>query len=317
MMKSKDSLKSELEAAGLVFDEFSISVEGPYTTSDADWNYKDVPHLSYMHPGVKPVLGIVDDSTMITINMQKLFGLWLPMAVVNYQPVGQPQTYFTTWFFFVLIVTTGYEQVGPLRCRVTSHYAVGGPRLLSWVLPIIRFVLKRNNAWLMEGDIPMRTRRGDLRARGYSFSRRRDEPYTFAETMDVGRSNVSPPPGSTPPSGATIDLASQLSRDGQYLFGDNGYFGLRLLRQGDRLMVFPRMCPHEGSCLDDRPCVDGRIKCAWHGRVFAPLAEFDLAGGTPETKNAGAYEINLAGTVATISPRAAEAERAAGRSVAP
>src|ERR1700737_1102627 len=177
MMRSRESLKAELEATGLVFDEFSISGAGPYPTPDADWNYKGVPHLSYMHPGVKPVLGIVDDRTMITINLQKLFGLWLPMAVVNYQPVGPPQTYFTTWFFFVLIVTPGYEQLGPLRCRVTSHYTVGGPRLLSWVLPIIRFVLKRNNAWLMEGDIPMRTRRGDLRARGYSFSRRRGEPY--------------------------------------------------------------------------------------------------------------------------------------------
>jgi nitrite reductase/ring-hydroxylating ferredoxin subunit len=312
MLRSKEPIKSELQAAGLVFDEFSISVEGPYTTSDADWNYKDVPHLSYMHPGVKPVLGIVDDRTMITINLQKLFGLWLPMAVVNYQPNGRPQTYFTTWLFFVLIVTTGYEQLEPLRCRVTSHYAVGGPRLLSWLLPIIRFVLKRNNAWLMEGDIPMRTRRGELRARGYTFSRRTDGPYTFAETMDVGRSNVSPPPGSNPSTGATIDLVSQLNHDGQYLFGDNGHFGLRLLRQGDRLMVFPRMCTHEGACLDDRPCNNGRIKCEWHGRVFAPLAEFNLAGGASQRKNAGAYEISLAGTVVTISPHAAEAERSAG-----
>jgi nitrite reductase/ring-hydroxylating ferredoxin subunit len=312
MMRSKESIKSELEAAGLVFDEFSISVEGPYTTSDADWNYKDVPHLSYMHPGVQPVLGIVEDRAMITINLQKLFGLWLPMAVVNYQPNGRPQTYFTTWFFFVLIVTTAYEQLEPLRCRVTSHYAVGGPWLLSWFLPIIRFVLKRNNTWLMEGDIPMRTRRGELRARGYTFSHRTDEPYTFAETMDIGRSNVSPPPGSNPSSGATIDLVSQLSHDGQYLFGDNGHLGLRLLRQGDRLMVFPRMCPHEGACLDDRPCNNGRIKCEWHGRVFAPLAEFNLAGGAAQRKNAGAYEISLAGTVVTISPHAAEIERSAG-----
>lgn len=314
MMRSKESLKSELQASGLVFDEFAITLEGPWTVSDADWNYKDVPHLSFMHPGVRPVLGIVDDDKMITINMQKLFGLWLPMAVVNYHPNGKPQTYFTTWFFFVLIVSTEYEQLAPLRSRVTTSYAVGGPRLLAWVLPLIRFVLKRNNAWLMQGDVPMRTRRGELRARGYRFSSRHDGSYSFAETMDVGRSNVSPPPDAQPTPAATIDLGAQLGSDGQYLFGDSGHFGLRLLRQGERLMVFPRMCPHEGACLDNRPCEKGRIRCEWHGRYFTPLAEFELAGGEPQQKNAGAYEISLRGTVMTIIPRAAAPSRVAAGS---
>jgi len=80
-------------------------------------------------------------------------------------------------------------------------------------------------------------------------------------------------------------------------------------------LVFPRMCPHEGACLDDRPCEDGRIKCAWHGRVFAPMAEFDLAMAAPQNKAAGAYEMSLAGTVVTIVPRPADAPRTAvGRS---
>jgi hypothetical protein len=311
MMRSKESLKSELQATGLVFDEFSISLEGPYTTADADWNYKDVPHLAFMHPGIRPVLGIVEDDAMITINMQKLLGLWLPMAVVNYHPTGQPQTYFTTWFFFVLIVTTDYEQLEPLRCRVTTRYAVGGPRLLAWLLPVIRFLLKRNNSWLMQGDTPMRTRRGELRARGYTFSHRRSGSYSFAETMDVGRSNVAPPADARPAPAETIDLGAQLGADGQYLFGDSGHLGLRLLRQGDRLMVFPRMCPHEGSCLDNRPCEKGRIRCEWHGRVFAPLAEFDLSAATPQTRTAGAYDVSLSGTAVTISPRPAEATRTA------
>ena len=69
---------------------------------------------------------------------------------------------------------------------------------------------------------------------------------------------------------------------------------------------------HEEACLDDPPCNNGRIKCAWHGRVFAPLAEFNLADGASQRKNAGAYEISLAGTVVTISPHAAVAERSTG-----
>jgi nitrite reductase/ring-hydroxylating ferredoxin subunit len=311
MMRSKEALKSELQSAGLVFDEFSIHLEGPYTSSDADWNYKDVPHLSYMHPGVRPVLGIVNDDTMITINMQKLLGLWLPMAVVNYHPNGQPQTYFTTWFFFVLMVTTQYEQLEPLRCRVTTNYSVGGPWLLSWVLPVIRFLLKRNNSWLMEGDIPMRTRRGELRARGYQFSRPPNETYTFAETVNVSKSNVAPPP-QAPASARTINLDTDLTSDGQYLFGDDGHLGLRILRQGDRVMVFPRMCPHEGASLDNRPCKDGRITCEWHGRVFSPIAQFDLSKGEAESKTLGAYDLSRAGRVITISPRVAQAVEAVG-----
>lgn len=301
MMRSKEALKTELETAGLVFDEFDIHLEGPYTASDADWNYKDVPHLSFMHPGVRPTLGIVTDDTMITINMQKLLGLWLPMTVVNYHPEGKPQTYFTTWLFFALIVSTSYTQLEPLRCRVTTQYAVGAPWLLSWALPIIRFLLRRNNDWLMEGDIPMRKRRGELRARGYGFTRMNDEHYTFAETMNIGRSNVTIPATLAPPPQISVDLSAPTA-SGQYLVGDDGLYGLRLVRDKDRVMVFPRMCPHEGACLDDRPCEDGRIKCEWHGRIFTPLAEFDLSVDHAETREAGPFQITRTGSTLSFVP---------------
>ena len=303
MMRSSEAMKADLQAAGLVFHEFEIHLEGNYKAADADWNYKDVPHLKFMHPGIQPVVGMIEDNKLITINLQKLFGLWLPMAVVNYHPSGQPQTYFTTWFFFVMIATTSYNQLEPLRCRVTTHYSIGGPRLLSWMFPLIQRVLRRNNKWLMEGDIPMRARRGELRAKGYGFAQRDKEAYTFSETLDVSRSNVTLPPDAAPAKPASIDLASHLAADGMYLFGDSGHLGLRLQREGKRLMVFPRMCPHEGACLDDRPCEGGRVRCEWHGRYFGPLAEFDLAASGPQRQAAGPYELALEGGVVKLEPR--------------
>lgn len=276
---SKKHIVAKLKLEGLSFSEFSLVHEGNYTVEDADWNYKDVPHLHHIHELVEAIFTSVEDDHIATINMQKVFGIKLPLAVFNYQTEPNVQTYYTTWFFFVLIVETRYEPLAPLRTRVTTTYSIGSPRLLKWAFPLLRWVLRKNYDNLMSGDIPMRERRGQLRAWGYQF--KKDKAlYSFEETMDIRRANVIPPEGAFDDEIA-VDIGQHLPEDGELLVGESNHRGLRLIRCANDLMVFPRMCPHEGACLDKQAMVSGSIiTCPWHGRRFTPLGIFDLSGQT-------------------------------------
>ncbi len=40
--------------------------------------------------------------------------------------------------------------------------------------------------------------------------------------------------------------------------------------------IIPAILYHEGTSSELHPCVKGKLACPWHGRVFQPLAEFDL-----------------------------------------
>lgn len=282
---AKKHIIAKLKHEGLTFSEFSVVHEGNYTVEDADWNYKDVPHLHHIHELVEAVFTSVDDDYIATINMQKVLGLKLPLAVFNYQTEPNVQTYYTTWFFFVLIVETRYDQLAPIRTRVTTTYSIGSPKLLKWTFPLLRWVLKRNYDNLMSGDIPMRERRGQLRAWGYRF-KKDNAFYSFEDTMDIKRSNVIPPTGASDRS-ISVDINETLPSDGEVLIGESDHRGLRLVRNKDELFIFPRMCLHEGACLDRQTIKSGTLNCPWHGRQVTPIAIFDLSSNSGQEKIIG------------------------------
>jgi len=308
VIKSHDELVAALKAAGVVVDAFTLASEGDYTEADAEWNYKDVPHLFYVHPNMRPVLGIVEHDKNIFISMQRILGLWLPFSVVSYHAPAQPETSFTTWLFYTLVVSVRYMHPASGTCRIETIYSVGAPKLLAWTLPIVRWLIKRNYRSLMEGDTPMRARRVDLRKRGYEFSRTGDR-YSFLESLDITRSNVIPPRGAVPFPAAEIDLNDDLPPGAEVLLGDDGHLGLRLIRQGDQIMVFPRLCKHEGALLDGQICEKKRIRCPWHGRVVAPLAELNAMHPDRVERKAGWYLLKREGTVLSIEPCAGDPPR--------
>lgn len=303
MMKSHDEIVAALKATGMTVDQFTLESEGAFTEADADWNYKDVPHLFHVHPGVRPVLGIIEHDQFVWINMQRVFGLRAPIIVASYHAADHPETYFTTWFAFALVVSARYAQRDARTCRVEVSYSVAAPKLLAWSLPMVRWVIKRNYRWLMEADILMRGRRADLRKRGYGFDRP-GERYSFLDSMEINRSNVVPPAETAPFDAVTIDVGADLPPGTEILFGDDGHLGLRLIRQGDRILVFPRLCSHEGASLDGRACENERIKCPWHGRVIAPLAMLHATRPEREERTVGAYRLRREDGMLRIEPGA-------------
>lgn len=306
MKRSKEQLVAKLKAEGLRFSEFTLTHEGDYAVADADWNYKDVPHLHFVHELVEATIALVEDDKIVTVNMQKVFGITLPLTVCNYQAENERQVYFTTWLFFALIVETGYERLAENRTRVHTTYAIGAPALLRWCVPFIRWTIKRNYKNLMSTDIPMRERRGRLRSWGYSF-KRTGEQYSFEQTMDIHRCNVMN--AATSFSAVRLDLSEVLPGDGQYYVGRSDHLGLQLRRSANRVEVFPRMCVHEGAELDGSGYCEGKIRCPWHGRAYSPLAVFDLSRAGAQKAYTDYHEMELVGNVLALRPRA-DLERA-------
>ena len=291
---SKDQLVASLKKEGLVFTDFSLVHEGQYAVDDADWNYKDVPHLHHVHELVEANFAVMDDKVINTINTQKILGIKLPLVVVNYESGKDEQTYYTCFLFFALIIQTKYTKLSDTMTRVISNYSIGGPRLLKWCFPLIKFLIKKNYDNLMTADIPMRTRRGALRALGYRFIKE-DERYSFKKTTEILKQNVLPPVNISALPAESISINHALPGDGEVRYGQDDHMGLRLVRQADRLMVFGRMCLHEGASLDKSSCHDGKLKCPWHGRLHAPLAAFDLANTAAQKQSSQYFTFELNG----------------------
>lgn len=283
MKRNKEQLISQLKAQGLYFSSFSLDHQGNYAAMDAEWNYKDVPHLHYVHELVEAIISYAGDHEIASINIQNVLGLKLPLGVFNYSFDGRTQIYYTTFLFFVLIVETTYDTLSVNKTHVVTTYSIGSPRVLQFLFPVIRWVITRNYKNLMSTDIPMRTRRGELRSWGYTFTRPFGG-YGFEQTMNVSCSNVVAPkdPLSFPP--VRLKIERDQSLPNEWFIGRDDHLGLRVVRKDGHVLVFVRMCPHEGASLDLHVCAKGKVTCPWHGRVFQPVAEFDLQ--RPDTQKA-------------------------------
>lgn len=269
------SMKNE----GLLFKIFDLKNEGDYTVDDADWNYKDVPHLTHVHKLVDGYPSWMSDTAVATLVIQKVMGFKLPLTLFNYESGPRRQTYHTSFLCFVLIIETTFEELAPIRTRVNTRYHVGGP---GWAVrlgfPFIRWALTRNYEDLMSGDIPMRARRGQMRRWGYRFIKRKPT-YSFPDTMKIGETNVVPPQGRE---WAPVEFAlADVPETGCHKVGEADHYGLQLHRHGNEVDVFPRSCPHEGSSLDDTHRTGGtraEVVCPWHARKFAAMATLPVNG---------------------------------------
>jgi len=279
MKRDSKQIIAQLNQEGLSFKAFSLNHEGEYHPDDADWNYKDVPHLHHIHELVEAVPALVEDHIISSINMQKVFFLHLPLCVVNYEHSRHRQVYFTTLLFFALVIETSFESVSESRTRVTTTYNIGAKAWLLYIsFPLIKWLLKRNYDNLMSGDIPMRLRKGQLRAWGYTFSKSGDT-YSFKDTMNTMKPNLTLPVSIPKPKAISVNINTDLIDGQQILWGRADHNGLRIHRSGDDLRFMPRICPHEGASLDESNCDDGKAKCPWHGRAFKPIAIIRISSG--------------------------------------
>jgi hypothetical protein len=160
------------------------------------------------------------------------------------------------------------------RVRVKTTYGIGAPKLLlPLIFPFLKRLLTRNFHILMEGDAPMRNRRGELRRWGVRLPQ---TSYPFPETLDIRARHVFPSEKGEAPEPVSI-LLSSLQANAPILVGRSDHYGLQVFRRVDAIEVYPRMCPHEGACLDQKALKGEKsISCGWHGRRFGPVLRISL-----------------------------------------
>jgi nitrite reductase/ring-hydroxylating ferredoxin subunit len=171
--------------------------------------------------------------------------------------------------------------------------------LLNVAFPVVKRLVSRNNVSLMEQDLDMRRRRGDLRRRDYAFERIGNGAYAYLPTMRIADDHVTPPP---PPETEPVRIAlDALPTETLQHVGDDAAYGVQLRKADGRVEVYPRLCPHEGACLDASAPKAERVHCPWHGRAFK--AEF-----LPMTEGAsvsvGGMTVRVEGGEVVATPRA-------------
>ncbi|OBJ55172.1 hypothetical protein A9W94_20395 [Mycobacterium asiaticum] len=273
---SAEALLGQLRNSGYTVETFTVTSTGDYALADADWNYKDVPHLNTVHTKVRAIVATLDDDLITTVNLQKVGGIPFPLVVVNYATSERSQTYYTTMGPYILVVYTEYEALGPNRTTVTTTYNVAAAGFSRVAMPLIRRVIRGNYRTLMSEDLPMRDRRGVLRARGFSF-RSDGRVRTFSETTNLRVKNVvTPSRTGTKTESFSLDT---LAENGVQLVGTDDDCGLRIVEKDGELLFFPRLCEHEGASLDCAPLRQGRLSCPWHAKVITPLARVPISDG--------------------------------------
>jgi len=262
MYRSVNSMIQGLSAEGLVFSSSQQSLTGRYAPADAEWNYKDVPHLKEIHNQVEGIPGAITHEYWVGFFMQKIGPVKVPITVFNYGADPLSNVYFGAIGPFALIISTNWQDNGNSTTTVVTQYNLGSARYFRWAHRVVHKLLARNYRVLMELDSPMRLRRGDLRDRGYKFAGD-DTGHGFIETMNLQTVGVVPPSSPQPFSWVSeIDKLPQ----GSTFVGTDDAGGVRVVRQQDKVLVFPRVCLHAGASLDDAKIDGDCIVCPWHGK---------------------------------------------------
>lgn len=281
MKYSPELVMKNLEEFGFVFTSTHQQSEGEYASSDAEWNYNDVPHLNHVHGQADAVQGVIENDFTSSIFIQKIGPLSFPMTVAICSTSRSENFYFTSFCFYVLLVRTKWSTENNYTTVITDYF-LGSKRILKFSHKFIHKLLANNYRLLMEGDIPMRSRRGVLRSRNYRFDGDA-KGNGFLESVNLARCGVVPP--EEMPVFQWHSLISEIQQ-GTTLVGSNDNSGVRLVRKKDLLEVFPRICMHAGASLDDANFGDGCVICPWHGKSIAPIMKNDL------TKDREVHESN-------------------------
>lgn len=262
------------------FKYFDLTLESGGDPIDVMFNYKDLAHLKVVHNTFDIFYSHIGDDIQSSVVMQKLFGMNFPLTHLALE-LGENHLFFHDSFLFVLLTSeVTIEPLADHRVRTTTTYGIGAPKLLlPLVFPIIKRLLTRNYHILMKDDAPMRDRRGELRRWGVQLPK---TSYSFRETLDLRARNVHPADHEMVPAPVSIALSS-LSSNVPTMVGRSDHYGLQLCPRDDAIEIFPRMCPHEGSCLDQKKRnAEKSISCGWHGRRFGPVLTIPLPAQAAE-----------------------------------
>lgn len=268
IVKNQAAFHALFQKTGYRFRFFDLELKTGGTDVDIEFNYKDLAHIEVVHNTFDVFPSYISTDFYSAVFLQKFLGLTFP---VTNQSIQIKKNHLFVHNSILNIILTSEITAEPLpnyEVIVKTRYGIGAPRyLLPFIFPLLKWSLVRNFHALMEGDIPMRDRRGEIRRWGVRITK---TSYGFSETLDIMQQHVFGHEGPPPPP-AEIPLAT-ITPSSRHLYGKSDHFGLQIFRRDDLIEVYPRMCPHEGACLDtDDLNGRGALRCGWHGRLFRPI----------------------------------------------
>jgi hypothetical protein len=300
-MSSEEVIKQVVKL-GYTVKRFTLSTEGSYKPQDAIWNKKDIAHFEHAHTQV--VLGGIHyGSVAVFTRFFKFLGMDMPLLNVVLDEGPNKVSYIFSFLNFYFINSFTEELLDDSGCgksRSDTETVIGcrSKILLNLFLPFFKHMFKRSFQFFLDEDVPLQERRAWLRDRGYVFSRDTEE-YDFHDTLDLTQRNIKLGPNIKTPETLVTPLTN-FPEGKMTKIGSPDLFGFQVFRDNTSLTIFPRLCPHEGGCLDLDSGVGGylmesnfkgRVRCNFHKRYFAPIASLPLREGETATARFSKFEI--------------------------
>ena len=140
-----EQLVEQIKQNGFSHRKFSLETIGEFTPEDADWNYKDIPHTEYVHDLLDGNSTFIDDKIVCSIAFQKIPPFFrFPISLVNFDYDKEHQVYYTTLFFWLLLIKTRISSPTRFQTSVKTEYNLFSPKWLTWAFPFLKWVISRN-----------------------------------------------------------------------------------------------------------------------------------------------------------------------------
>jgi len=277
LRKNAKQILEDLKKDNTSIKSFKLSSSGEFQIDDAEWNYKDLYHSKLVHndQNLTNAIFILTDNEAAQFVTQKFLFFNITYLMIHYDSGPRHVCYVSSIAIFFIVIETEFIKKSKLLTEVVTTYSIASNKLfLTIFFPFLKWAITKNYNKLMVGDMAMRLRKGELRKFGISFVKK-GERYTRPETGNLTQNNCVYKLSIFNSSRSSKVLITK--NDGllvkEFLTGISDPWGLRGVISNKKLSLYPRMCHHEGACLDKAVFNKKKILCPWHGRKIKPIYE--------------------------------------------
>ncbi|MGZ3727111.1 MAG: Rieske 2Fe-2S domain-containing protein [Pseudobdellovibrio sp.] len=251
------------------------------SVNDLDWNHMDWNHRPHIHNTYGNSVRIyAEPNFSLSLTQIKFMGFrfFVQVSDVKLGKGSFYQCYTVLGLFYIHGILQNREVDTTFKWYILSH---------KFLKPIHSLLSKRlfnlNHVQIAE-DVPLRTRRRDLSAAGYSFPPDERDYVTSNDGKYRTQYPLIKKSSHHDLSGLGPGQMTEVSLDS---------FQFIILKiDSENIKIWSKVCPHEGGPLAiDKKCGHDEISCPWHGlkikgvpvsntSVYQFGATFEFAGNT-------------------------------------